>query len=213
MGSKKWVFAMGAAGLITAGLVAGGYYLNASFQESFAKAVKDLGAGATGRTVTVGDVDLNLFKGTGSFSDLRVSSGSKDPDILILDSFAVEFSPWSLLSNEIKVEALTVGKVTVNAVFTVATLNLFAVTAAAAAYAGKPNAEYGETKITLNTLEVKPGVLNITFNIPGRKMHKSLPLSGYKSDMSEQAAGSPVKLVTGFVKDYVGRATNIARRG
>ncbi len=213
MGSKKWVFTAGAVGLIAAGLAVGGYFVNASFEKSFAKAVKVLGAGATGRAVTVGDIDLNVFTGTGSFSNFKVTSGSKDPDIFILDSVAIKFSPWSLLFNDIKVEALTVGKIAVNATITGSSMNLLVVAAAANAFARKPTVDYGETKITLDTLEVEPGAINVTFKIPGRSIHKSLPLPGYKSVMARQPASNPVKLVTGFVTEFADRAARIAGRG
>ena len=102
---------------------------------------------------------------------------------------------------------------TINAAITPATMNLLAVISAATAYAAKPNPDYDKTTFVLNDLEVKPGVVNVSFKIPGRTMHKSLTLPGYKSDMTGQGASSPVKLVTGFVKELVGKAASIARRG
>ncbi|MEP3248167.1 MAG: hypothetical protein ABJN40_20915 [Sneathiella sp.] len=214
--SKKWLMTSGAVGLIAVGLAAGAYFVNTTFQTSFQKAIADLGAGATGKKISFETADLNIFTGSGSITGLKVESGSKDPDIFVLETIAVDFIPWSLLLGPIKVEQLKIGKITANVTISATSVGAAAaVVAAAGQFLKKPNPDYVDIHILLQKIEQGSGVVNVTFKLPGRSYNRRLSFAGYDKsfdDKSEDAV-TPVEIASRFVKTIAQSAITAAKKG
>lgn len=214
--SKKWLMTSGAIGLIAVGLAAGAYFVNTTFQASFQKAIADLGAGATGKKVSFDAADLNIFTGSGSIAGLKVESGSKDPDIFVLENIAVDFVPWSLLFGPIKVEQLKIGKVTANVTISATSVGAAAAVAAAAGqFQKKPHPDYMDTHILLQKVEQGPGVVNVTFKLPGRSHTRRLSFAGYDKSFDGNSANAltPVDIASRFAKTIAQSAIAVAKKG
>jgi hypothetical protein len=72
--------------------------------------IEDIGSEMTGTPVTVGSVSISPFSGSGTISGFRVANpeGFSQEYAMDIESFSIELEPFSLFSNEIIVNDITV---------------------------------------------------------------------------------------------------------
>lgn len=176
MSAKKWIIATGVVVVVVAAFAAFSLYYNEKINDSLAAALVSVGAGATGKSVSISGSRLNLFTGEGEVENITVPYSSKDgaEKMVELGGLYFEISPLSLFSGPVRIKTLTAKKVLLDVSVRSNGTNLATLVAAASAYAAKNNTDFSKVRLIFEHIELSQGVMKASFSVPGRTFQKKI---------------------------------------